>query len=462
MMIMKRILYLLIIPTLLLLVACHKEKDREEEDPTHFGRTVMVYMAMQNSLGSSGFHKSDSTEIVNAMSYIPAGDRLLLFIDDARKPRLYELKSSLAATDAQTGKPYGPRLIKTWETDVSSASAATVTEVLTYMRTKYDSDSYGLVMGSHATGWLPTDRSTSSNNSPRREDADDAPDMVKAKRRKTFGIDVGPDGSMSSDHGVAGSVADQIEIDDLAKAISESGVHLDFLLFDACLMQNVEVDYALRNVTDYVIASPISISAEGGYYTDLVRYGFFSGDVVDVARTYASYYLDQGSIPYRDNYGTVISCVRTSAMARLTTTMQQLLDELIPAFDGDERVALMKSCKLDDALYYHTYCSNYYWRPHYYDIVSAIKALGANEEQMQQLRRALDEAIAYKGANDAFWIGPGYFKFMTMPTSEQDWCGISMFVPRQEYTSNLSRCPFGDLNEAFKGTGWYREVFDHQ
>lgn len=463
---MKRPLWVL--AATMTLASCHKDDPNMPDAPNHYGRTVMMYMAMQNSLGSSKYHQADSAEVVQAMEYIPENDRMLLFIDDAQKPRLYELNKELSQKDPKTGMPFGPKLVKEWKTDVSSASAETVTEVLEYMRKNYDSDSYGLIMGSHATGWLPTDRSTSSNNSNRRDEAaaegSDARitknDAAKGPK-KTFGIDVGPDGVMANDRGVAGSVAEQIEIDDLASAIMKSGVKLNFLLFDACLMQNIEVDFALRGATDYIIASPISISAEGAYYTDLVRSGLFTLDVTDVARVYASYYLGKGSIPYTDGYGTVISCVRTEGLERFATTMRSMLHDVTMKMGNGETdmVEVLKRADMSGVLNYQAYAKNYYYRPHNYDIISAMEALGLDAIQMRELRMLLSELIPYSAATSNYWIGPGYWTMQTMPTSHDDWCGVSMFVPQEIYTRNASACTFGDLNEAFKETQWYKAVF---
>lgn len=440
--IMKRLLYIFICA---LFVACH-HYDPEEITPTEANRTVLVYMAMQNSLGSCGYHKQDSIEIANAMQYIPEGDRLLLFIDDANKPRIYELSRELAQTNPETGLPYGPKLRKRWTTDCSSASAATLTEVLTFMKTNFPSKSYGLVMASHATGWLPQGNASEGNSAAR------AP-------RRTLGIDVGPDGSMTNDKGVAGSIPDEIEIDDLAATIKSSGVKPEYVLFDACLMQNIEVDYVMRDVTNYVIASPISISAEGAYYTDLVRLGLFSSDPVDVARTYADYYLGRGSIPYTEGYGTVVSCVRTAALDNLAMTIQELLRELAPAADATSRLEALKQRPMNGAFYYHTYCEKYYWRPHYYDLVSVFEVLGAGDEQMYRLRSALADAVVYQDANTSFWIGPVYYRKQVMPKNEADWCGVSMFVPQQVYSDNASHCIFGDLNEKYKRTKWFERVY---
>lgn len=434
--------------SVLAFTACHKDEPSAPAEQ-HYRRTVMVYMAMQNSLGSGGFHKNDSTEIANAMAYIPEGDRLLLFIDDKYAPRIYEMSHDLTAINKKTGHPYGPRLLKQWQEDLSSATATTLTEVLRYMHENFPSDSYGLVMGSHATGWLP------SEDNPQGKSQHKVP-------RKTWGIDVGTDGMMGSDLGVAGSVPDQMEMGDVARAIRQSGVELEFLLFDACLMQCVETAYTLRDAAHYLIASPISISAEGAYYTDLVRNGLFSADPVDVARAYADYYLGKGSIPYTDGYGVVLSCIRTAGMERLASTIAGIMGELAPATDAEGMLQELMGRNMADAFCYHSYSYNYFYRPHYYDLVSALKTLGASDEAMTRLHEALDEAVVYKAATETFWIGPGISKFTTMPADGNDWCGVSMFVPQQIYSDNAYHCIFGDLNEDYKSTDWYRAVYGKQ
>lgn len=428
------------------MAACHNDDPDPSQPQQHFGRTVLVYMAMQNSLGYSNYHKGDSAEIANAMSYIPKDDRLLLFIDDAKKPRIYELNNTLSATDPKTGKPYGPKLVKQWANEASSATPAVLSEVLEYMRLNYASDSYGLVMGSHANGWLPVELYPTGNS----------------RRRKTFGIDVGPDGSMRDDMGVAHSTPDQITIDDLASSIGKSSTKLDFIMFDACLMQNIEVAYALRNAAKYIIASPISISGQGAYYTDLVHYGFFSSNPTDVATTYVNYYLGNGSVPTDSeskDYGTVISCIDTKGLEHLADIISDIITELSGASDPAAKVEALKQKDMSAALNYHTYSRTYVYRPHYYDLVSAIQTLGADAMQMKALRQALSDVVTYQGATQRFWIGPSIFAYKAMPTSLDDWCGISMFVPQQFYSYNAVNCVFGDLNEAYKDTEWYKKVY---
>ena len=70
---------------------------KEDVPPNGFGkyasnpgrRTVIVYQAAQNSLGKKGYNRLDSLELAEGVRYLKDEDRLLLFVDDMRAPRIY-------------------------------------------------------------------------------------------------------------------------------------------------------------------------------------------------------------------------------------------------------------------------------------------------------------------------------------------------------------------------------------
>ena len=71
-----------------------------------------------------------------------------------------------------------------------------------------------------------------------------------------------------------------MNIEDLVTILSADAVpHFDFVLFDACFMQSIEVAYALRNFTDYYIGSPTEIPGPGARYDVLVPALFSDGEV---------------------------------------------------------------------------------------------------------------------------------------------------------------------------------------
>ena len=60
-------------------------------------------------------------------------------------------------------------------------------------------------------------------------------------------------------------------IDQLHKALSDGGLHFDFIGFDACLMCTVETAMALSGHADYMIASEETEPSTGWYYTEWIK-----------------------------------------------------------------------------------------------------------------------------------------------------------------------------------------------
>ena len=48
----------------------------------------------------------------------------------------------------------------------------------------------------------------------------------------------------------------QVNPGEIAEGINNSIVDIDYILFDACFMSNIETIYELRNSANYIIASP--------------------------------------------------------------------------------------------------------------------------------------------------------------------------------------------------------------
>lgn len=402
---------------LALAAGCSSDDDNGGGDtPSKLGRTVLVYMAAQNSLGSSGNQKSDSTEIMKGRQYVGSNDCLLLFIDDAANPRIYRVTATSAT----------PTLVKAWSEDGNSTSPDFLCEVLTWVKDSFPSDEYGLVMWSHADGWLPSTNKNYASSS-----------AAAAKMRPySFGID---DGSrMGTDTGT------QMDVDDMATAIAESGMHPKYIFFDACLMQNLEVVYDLKDVTDYVVASPIATPAAGANYTHQLQSGLFAEDPSDIAATYASDVSDSGQAADYSDFGIVISAVRTDKV-------QAVADALSQALPYSTLVG-KQSPDMTGVLKYQAYSYYFYYRPHNYDAAESIRQILPEEYQADVLA-ALDEAVVYKAATSQFWIGPGYWTFEEVDTDT--YSGISLFVPQQVYTDNASICEHGDHNANFQNTAWY-------
>lgn len=424
-----------IFPLLFLLLgilSCHDDKSETTlpNPPVETARrTVLIYCAAQNSLGVSGtYYKSawteDSLELAAGKHFISDDDRLLVFVDDAYHPRLYRFRADAT-----------PELVWQWGYDANSANPATFKDVLLRVKERFPAEEYGLSMWSHADGWLP---SSNTNYSKAR--------TLPTLSPLSFGIDVGQNGNMITDQAPNNNgLGAQMNITDMAIAIRESGLHFTYIFFDACLMQCIEVAYELRDVTDYIIASPISIAAAGAYYTHMLERGFFSANPTDIAKTYYEDVTSEELARVYDDFGIVISALKTKELDALAAAVRTALADIDFSAYPD----------LTDAHAYHVYSYNYYFRPHYYDMRSALRHL-LTDAQFAPVEAALTRATAFYAATHKYWVGPRDSDYHSLALSEC--CGVSMFFPQKEYADNASRCDFGNHNETYTQTAWAKAI----
>lgn len=127
-----------------------------------------------------------------------------------------------------------------------STDPSVMEDVLKTMQEIAPSRSYGLIFGSHATGWLPTSGTVSTYS---------------------FGQD--------------GSSSNAINIPQLAQTLEQSfpNRNLDFVMFDACMMGTAEVAYELRNATRYCFASVMETPRIGMPYNRI--FDLLYNEVVD-------------------------------------------------------------------------------------------------------------------------------------------------------------------------------------
>lgn len=216
---------MLIVIISMVLAGCSHDQTQEPESSQ---RTLLIYMAANNSL--VGFANDDLAEIRLAMNTksTPKGHVLVLkSTPSSPTPHLYEITTK-----------EGDKLLKEYVDYNTAVDANLLSEVVADARRLTLNQSLGLVLWSHSMGW---------------GDETSIPyegDKTKAPMLKTWGFDNNELRKMS--------------VNDLAQALR--GTHLDFIYFDCCFMGGIEVLYALRDVTPYIIASPTETPAEGMPY----------------------------------------------------------------------------------------------------------------------------------------------------------------------------------------------------
>ena len=135
--------YRIIISLYFLVFACSCSGDKERDDVPPSQRTVLVYMAADNNLYKNA--KADVAEML--LSEIPANSHLLVYLDAPERsenayPQLLEIQQGNMIP------------VKQYELQ-NSASGEVLHSVVSDAITLFPSETYGLVLWSHGTGWLP-------------------------------------------------------------------------------------------------------------------------------------------------------------------------------------------------------------------------------------------------------------------------------------------------------------------
>ena len=353
--------------------------------------------------------------------FLSPDDRLLVYFDDANAPRIYQIFSD---ND-------NPCLLKSWESEANSSDPAHFAEVLRWMQQNVPAKEYGLVLWSHSDGWLPAINTK----------------YVRSPRKKSFGIDVGSDGSMIEDKNAEDEIGSQMNISDMAEAIQQTGLHFRYIFFDACIMQGLEVAYDLRKVTDYVVASPIVIPGNGAYYINMIQKGLFSEDVTQMAKTYYEDVVSRDLSYIYNGFGMVISVIKTDCLEPLAETFRQVLP----------RTKLKDNplTEITEASDYTNYSWRFFYRPHLFDVLQSMKELCTSEEDYKMVEQAINQAVVYRMGSDSFFVGPDAFDYNDL---KPYYCGVSMFIPQEVYDVNGAVCKYGNLNQLFTSTNWYHDA----
>jgi len=392
---------LTVITVTTVLVACNHN---DEPDPVEDLRTVLVYIAADNSLTS--FAADDIAEMVSGFAAVDADkNNLLVYVDtQSAKPLLYQItKDSKGAVVKKVLHEYQQQ---------NSVYPTVMAEVYNRVFSAFPAKSYGLVLWSHGDGWLPS------------------PSNISASKASTRWF--GQDGTSYMD------------ITSLNTALN-SAPHFDFILFDACFMQSVEVAYELKDRADYFIGAPNEIPGPGAYYTELVPAMF--SQAKDLASTVAHGYYDYyaakytGQLGSNENWtmGVTVSVLKSSEVQALATATAAILPKYIT--NGS---AINVS-----SIYSYDPRSTYF----YYDLKDLIKSLVASDDQtlFSAWSDAFELAVPVHLTTDKT-----YSSFINGMVSMAGSSGLSSYVPRSgTYLYDGHLYSYVSLNTFYHSYAWY-------
>lgn len=385
---MKHVLpYIIILYNVVLLAGCRGATVTPDEVPqpqAEAERTVIVYMAGDNSLSSQ--IREDTTEMAKGRDMIPENVSFIIYLDDAANfPAVYELS-----------KQNGMQLWKQYGEELCSTDSLTMLGVLKDIEQNFPARHYGLTFWSHATGWAP--------------------------RRKTFGID---------DHPASGKSVSEMEITVLRDVLAQLP-RSDYIFFDACFMQGVEVAYELRDVTNYVVGSPAEIPGPGAPYEKIMD-ALCTADVKGLVEGYVGNYpRTYNGVSYPGVLLSCIDCTQLEPLAQLTGTL------LTPFYMGRAEPS---------AEGFQAYCDLLYEKyTHCLDMRTTMCRL-LPEEDYALWTEAFDKAVPLRALSPTNRWFALYCSNAVVKDTEC-YGGVSMFVPMEKYDA----CGW---NVDFRNTSWY-------
>lgn len=394
---MRKILFFIASALVLVFVACSNNDDVETIQPAK--RTVMVYVAAENTL--SGNAQNDINEMIQGVKSVSKYDNLIVFVDRARSqepPFIIRLQDN----DSQPADT-----IRKYSGDFYSSDPDKMKEVLGWIMSHYPADDYGLVIWGHGNGWVIMNDSVSTS--------------------RAIAVDSGD--NKVSDNGR------WLNIPSLRMALSALPHPFKFIFADCCNMQNIEVAYELKDVTEYYIASPAGIPGEGAPYETIIPDLFLYDDVQMYTKTCDDYNgltdSEGGHLP--------ITAIRTSDLPSLVAATKTALETIDPL-----------SVNTDGLIYYYTYQVSNPNEHVMYDMNDFLLR-HAETSSYQQWLKVLKQVIVYKKISTK-WQVLGTLDF-DFEVTEERFGGISMFVPLERYEDTLIK-----YNEGIKKMAWYQAI----
>lgn len=351
-------------------------------------RTVLIYFAADNDLAS--FALSDIEELKEGVvAYgLPSDEHLLMYVDVGGTAYLSELTYQNGTVVENVIKTYPPR---------NSTGLDETLEVFqdVFNNSAYEAASYGLVYWSHCDGWIPYPLPTT----------------------RWIGVDTGENAD------------NRMNLSEF-KQVLQAAPHFDFILFDACFMQSIEVAYELRNFADYFICSPTETPGPGAPYDAIFPYMFQLGASPELAEAYFNVYNDMYNQSDAEwPYGVSICALNTSELELIAEATRQELQSLAVSVDcADLRNEVFDYDKR--SLISHI---------GYYDFVQLMETV-LDSSAFTDWKSVFDAAVAYWNTT-GYNYSSSYGRF-SMAGSQ----GVSIYIPSTPRVEAL---------EAYHSLDWY-------
>ncbi len=210
-----------------MLQSCREVPEPALPTHEHADRTVVIYMAANNSLGSNGADVDDVDDMDEMSAAMTGGQ-----FPDSTKVVVFHAPYTNGKTHSllQLERDGSWTTLKTYPQGLSSVSPERMRQALADVITLAPAAHYGLILWSHAMGWT---------NGP------DSKAGIRAAQLRA-------------------RQPAEMTITDMASALA--GFKFEYIYFNCCYMGSVEVIYELRDNAPLIVASPAEVPFDGMPY----------------------------------------------------------------------------------------------------------------------------------------------------------------------------------------------------
>lgn len=235
---------------------------------------------------------------------------------------------------------------------------------------------YGVVIGCHGKAWIPAGSSiTAFGRRPGESPADAWTPMPGALQTRAFG-----------------DPRRELDITQLAAALDAQSYRVDWLIFDACFMANIETLYDLRHAVDRIVGAPCEVMGAGFPYDRIMPRLFADNgttcDLRGACYEFWNFYENDWNSVQRNAQSGCLSLAVAAELDALADIVRRIND--LP----------LKAYKPEDLQIYEGLSSHiFYDLGHYVETVCPDAALlSAFDEQMEKAF-----PIAYRFRTAAFY-----------------------------------------------------------
>ena len=380
-------------------------------------QTILVFYpwtGSQSSTGLLGYLQNNIDSISDGIIDRKGlnNSRVLVFLSDKyNHSTLYDLQYN-ATTKSVDRVP-----LKEYE-GASYASAEGIADIMNEVKTQASALNYALIVGVHGCGWTYASDWSRYPYYAR-------PSVTRPSDNNFSGIQFGPDPNapLTRFFGSVSLAENAMDISTLAEGIRESGLKMQYILFDACYMSNIETAYELKDVTNYMIASGSEIMAAGLPYRSMWSYlNSPTPNYSSIVSTSVNFYKNNSSAPFCN-----LAAIDCRQVEKLASVMK----------DINAEYQLSASVSLDSIQHLDGFRPNLF-----YDLETYVDSLHPSGYLLDQFKNQLkltikasdhtEEAYTCIYSSDSFKI--------------KNYCGITISDPSQHSVAIKGR----------EKTGWWK------